>query len=147
MIKWKNESILNATETLILQQVNCRNVMGAGLAKQIYTKWPWVKTQYHVYCKNRDPYDLLGSVNTVRIGNHQWVGNVFGQLNYGRQKVRYTDYNALEKAFRFISFQVTKFSIAIPYNFGCGLANGDWDTVYSLIEKYFVDNDVTIYKI
>jgi len=146
MIKWKNDSILNATENLILQQVNCRNVMGAGLAKQIYTKWPWVKTQYHVYCETRNPYDLLGKVNSVRIGQNQWVINVFGQLNYGRQKVRYTDYEALDEAFKTISSQ-PKYSIAIPYNFGCGLANGDWNEVYKLIEKHFSDSNVTIYKI
>ena len=146
MLRIKKDSILNATESLILQQVNCRNVMGAGLAKAIYTKWPIVKDMYHSFCKARDPYSLLGKVNAVKVEEGKYVVNVFGQLNYGRQNVRYTDYDALEKAFHEIASK-TNLSIAIPYGFGCGLANGDWNVVYGLIEKYFGDKETTIYRL
>jgi hypothetical protein len=37
-------------------------------------------------------------------------------------------------------------SIAIPFNLGCGLAGGNWDTVDKIIEDVFDDYDVTIYK-
>lgn len=37
-------------------------------------------------------------------------------------------------------------SIAIPYGIGCGIANGDWNEVYKIIEKVFDDYNVTLYK-
>ena len=42
MIKYIKGDILNVTEGIIVQQVNCFGVMGAGLAKQIRDKWPSV---------------------------------------------------------------------------------------------------------
>lgn len=35
----------------------------------------------------------------------------------------------------------------MPYKMGCGSANGDWDTVYKIIEKVFSNMNVTLYKI
>ncbi len=35
MVKIVKGNILNATEDIICQQVNCMGIMGAGLAKQI----------------------------------------------------------------------------------------------------------------
>ena len=39
--------------TYICQQVNCRGVMGAGLAKQIRDKWPVVFDEYKKICGTR----------------------------------------------------------------------------------------------
>lgn len=148
MIIYKTGDILNAKENLILQQVNCRGVMGSGLAKQIADKWPCVKQSYQIMCNNAIPYDLLGKIHSVQISKDRYVVNVFGQLNYGRNKnVVYTDYNALRKAFESITLRYPDKTIAIPYKFGCGLANGDWNIVFKLIEEFFKDFDVTIYKL
>ena len=46
MIEYIKGNILNATEGIIVQQVNCMGVMGAGLAKQIRDKWPSVYNRY-----------------------------------------------------------------------------------------------------
>lgn len=148
MITYKTGDILNAKENLILQQVNCRGVMGSGLAKQIADKWPLVKKSYQIVCNNAIPYDLLGKIHSVRINKDRYVVNVFGQLNYGRNKnVVYTDYDALRKAFESIALYHPDKTIAIPYKFGCGLANGDWNIVLKLIEEFFKDFDVIIYKL
>ena len=45
MIKTVVGDLLDATEDIIVQQVNCRSVMGSGVAKAIYTRWPEVKTE------------------------------------------------------------------------------------------------------
>ena len=39
MIKTVVGDILDATEDIICHQVNCRGVMGAGVAKTLYTRW------------------------------------------------------------------------------------------------------------
>lgn len=36
---------------------------------------------------------------------------------------------------------------AFPYGFGCGLANGDCETVYGLIRDRFRNHKVTIYQL
>lgn len=148
MIAYEFKDILESNEDIIIQQVNCQNVMGAGLAKQICTKWPIVKKRYHEYCSSfNSPYDLLGNVQYVEIGNGRYVANVFGQLNYGRcGGICYTSYEHLEAAFRKISESFPNSSFAIPYGIGCGLANGDWKVVEELIYIYFSGLCATIYE-
>lgn len=144
--------ILNSKETIICQQVNCMGVMGSGLAKHIYTKWPNVKKSYHQYC-NMLPVDkLLGTVNLVGVGNCRFVANIFGQVNYGNRKDKvYTDYIALTKGLIIIKnelIDMSKDTLAIPYKIGCGLANGDWIRVYRIINEVFYsyEDRVNIYK-
>jgi O-acetyl-ADP-ribose deacetylase (regulator of RNase III) len=156
MIKIVEGNILDAEEIIICQQVNCKSVMNSGLAKQIRNKYPNVYTDYKMFCKTVK--NLLGSVNSVVVSDKEKdkthvIMNIFGQDGYGRDR-QYTDYHALRMGLQSIYNEVTtegKFlygsSIAIPYNLGCGLAGGDWNVVYKIIEDVFQDYDVTIYKL
>lgn len=60
-----------------------------------------------------------------------------------------TDYEAMKKALIEIKEYAKSFnlSIAIPYGIGCGIASGDWDKVFQIIEEVFNDYDVTLYKL
>lgn len=40
MIKTVYGNIFDATEDIICHQVNCQGVMGAGVAKALYQRWP-----------------------------------------------------------------------------------------------------------
>lgn len=74
----------------------------------------------------------------------KFIMNVFSQKeNFD------TDYEAMRKALTEIKEYAKKFklSIAIPYGIGCGIANGDWNIVYKIIEEVFNDYDVTLYKL
>ena len=129
----KNQGIV------VCHQVNCKGVMGAGLAKQVRVKFPGV---YRVY---KEKCDAFGSEN---LGSVQFcsclcdagyiIANVFGQDRYGRDK-QYTDYNALRKAFRYIAQAFPNDAIRIPYLMGCGLAGGDWNIVLQIINEELVD--------
>lgn len=44
-------NILDVEEGIIIHQVNCFDVMGAGLAKSLYTKYPVIKETYHRHNK------------------------------------------------------------------------------------------------
>lgn len=150
MVKIVQGNLLNATENIICQQVNCQGVMGAGLAKQIRNEYPEVYTSYKRFCegcKDNDKRTLLGKVQTVMTSDGKVIANLFGQYNYGRDK-QYTDYKALKECFEGILKVASMFndSIAIPYEIGCGLAGGDWNVVYKIIEDVFQDYEVTIYK-
>ncbi len=60
-----------------------------------------------------------------------------------------TDYLNMEIALEYLKAfaQKNNLSIAIPYRIGCGIANGDWNKVYKIIEKVFEDYSVTLYKL
>lgn len=147
MIKFVNGSVLDATEDIILHQVNCQNVMGAGVAKALYTRWPVVKETYHTFCRNAHTEHILGSCQVVQVEANKYVANIFGQLNYGRNGGRYTSYEALNAAFYYLVCNYSDHSIAIPHGLGCGLAGGDWEIVYKLIKKHFAHMEVTIYRL
>lgn len=161
MIKIINGNILDCTENILVHQVNCMGVMGAGLAKQIRNNYPkvyseyvkllnWAKEEYkRGYSKNKYP---LGVVQFIEVSSDRIIANLFGQLKYGKDK-QYTDYQALERGLYGVLETVTwdnnqykGYSVAIPYGIGCGLAGGDWNIVYEIIKKIFNDYGVTIYK-
>lgn len=149
MVKTVMGDILDATEDIICQLVNCQGVMGSGVAKAIYTCWPNVKKSYQRFCRRFSaPEDLLGKYQLVEIEPNRFVANIFGQLEYGRdQYKKYTSYSALTDAFNEIRNTYSDKSLAFPYGFACGLANGDWTIVSKMIEIYFHDMDVTIYQL
>lgn len=141
-----NCDILEADVDVICQQVNCRGVMGAGLAKQIAKKWPEVKEQYIEYCKSKTQPELLGDIQTVEVDNgKKKVCNVFGQFSYGRDR-QYTDYKALKRAIEKVNQTFEGKTIAFPHGFGCGLAGGDWDVVQMFIEEGLRSCNVVICK-
>lgn len=149
MITIKEGNILEGNQDIIIQQVNCLSVMGAGLAKQIRDKYPHVFTLYKIHCdvhkSNREK--LLGQVLFVNTSDGKVIANAFGQLGFGRDKVQ-TDYEALEAAlWKVKAYAIkNKLTVSLPEGLGCGLAGGDWNIVYGLIKEVFHDYDVTIYK-
>lgn len=148
MLEIINGDILGSNVDYICHQVNCMNVMGAGIAKVIYTRFPEVKLEYHELCRQvNSAYDLLGRVQIVSpLDTSVKIINIFGQLNYGRSIGHlYTRYDALEKAFLKINQICAGKRIAFPYGFGCGLAGGNWETVERLMIKYLTNCHVKVY--
>lgn len=111
---------------VIVQQVNCQNVMGAGLAKALMVRWPQVATSYHAFCAGRTPQALLGHIQTATVGPDQFVCNVFGQLRYGRHG-HFTNEQALLSACEIIIEHASRaqLPVFVPANLGSGLAGGD----------------------
>ncbi|WP_312117643.1 macro domain-containing protein [Brevibacillus reuszeri] len=145
-----NGDLLTASEDIIGHQVNCKGVMGSGVAKLIKEKYPEAFTVYKEICNETvDKQELLGICQLIECAEGKTVANLFGQLKYGRGKEQYTDYAALEKALNELKNRATKTnsSIALPFNIGCGLANGSWDVVSKMIEEIYSDYDVTLYKL
>ncbi|PLR72243.1 macro domain-containing protein [Bacillus sp. UMB0728] len=148
MIRIVEGNILNAPENIIGHQVNCQGVMGAGLAKQIRNKYPEVYTNYIEFINECGKKALLGRMQLVTCGENKWVANLFGQSSYGRQKLVYTHYGALENAFRHLRSIAKEhdLSVALPFGIGCGLAGGDWEEVYAIIDEVFNNYEVVLYK-
>lgn len=150
MVREVRGDLLKSNCDMICHQVNCRGVMGAGLAKKIAEQYPLV---FKVY---RDWYNKgcskLGDLDIVRVTPKLMVCNMYAQDGYGRDR-QYTDYEAfkdcLDGIVDFIrtseskhDFKIRK--IGFPYNIGCGLAGGDWSIVRELIENRFATEDVEV---
>lgn len=137
----------------IAHGVNCQNVMGSGVAKALFTKFPEVKIEYHKYCKNEKPNSLLGKVNIVFTGE-KFIFNCFTQLNYGNDGEKYVSYSAIIKVFNRIVELVERELdsdgtpiVAIP-KIGCGLAGGDWNVVSALINETVGDKlEIWVYEL
>lgn len=136
MITEKRGDLLKATEDIIAHQVNCKGVMGAGIAKLIKNNLMTGK-QFDAYRKKclEEKENLLGTCQfTVVDGKNQCVAHLFGE-NIPTGKEKDTDYDALEKSVIKLKLAARpqQLSIAIPGYLGCGLAGGDWEYVYKHI--------------
>lgn len=79
MIKYIKGDILDVTEGIIVQQVNCFGVMGAGLAKQIRDKWPKVYDNYQIRVNSvEDNKNILGMSSWAYVNNQLIVASIFG---------------------------------------------------------------------
>lgn len=138
----KKENILNASEQIIVHQVNELGVMGAGLAKQIKEKYP---KMFEAYKKYASP-DKIGQCLLIRVEEDKYIANFFSQRGISRTH-QTTDHKAFEKCLIQLSEYIKQnnMTVAFPYKIGCGLAGGNWDIVSKLIEKY-IPNAV-IYKL
>lgn len=126
----------------IAHGVNCQNVMGGGVAKALFEKWPEIKTKYHEYCNwaIKDQIEMLGTVASVILKDKN-IYNLFTQEYYGYDKKRYVSYSAIVNCFQRLVSNKHRFDgpIAIP-KIGCGLAGGDWKFVEQLINDTVGDD-------
>lgn len=145
--------IFTTTMDVIVHQVNCMGRMNSDIARDIRNRYPSHYFDYKTMCNTATyPTDLLGNV----VVSKQYIGSdvagLFGQLKYGKIG-KFTDYDALQKAFHKLIDMYGYNAIAVPYGIGCGLGGGDWNTVYHIIkgihESYeWTDNpvDIVIYN-
>ena len=148
MVKYIKGNILNVTEGIIVQQVNCKGVMGAGLAKQIRDKWPSVYNRYldKVYYSPKNE-DLLGTTAWNKVDTNLFVASIFGQYDYGHG-TKFTIYPALFKGLDYVfgMAETDQIPVYIPKGLGCGLAGGNWDFVEAYIQDLdlFFDKEIKI---
>lgn len=155
--------VLNKTNTVIIEdgdalfgyphivahQVNSQGVMGSGIAKGIKEQYLNAYTEYlkHPLMKDRK---ILGECQIIECEG-KIIANIFGQFFYGRNlNTVYTDYNALKKGLITLKDYAKENNLipSMPYQIGCGLANGDWDNkVYPMIKEIFSDYYVILYKL
>lgn len=137
--------LLDVTEGLIAHQVNCRGVMGAGVARVIARRYPEVEAHYREHCRNFEPLSLLGTALLSPTDTGLIVANIFGQLDTGRGLQ--TDYRAVADALDELSRRWGASELPtmhVPYMMGCGLAGGDWDVYSELLDEHWVGGVVAL---
>ena len=131
--------LIKAKAKYICHQVNCRGVMGSGVALCIRNSYPNVYPSYLEYCRTHNYEELMGSCLYVDC-NGKCIINMFAQNGYGHHG-RYTDMNAFTKCLSEIKNKVPAGeTIAFPYKIGCGLGGGDWKEVYEEIAGILGDD-------
>lgn len=149
LIKIVQGDILQSDKDITGHQVNCLGIMGAGLAKQIKDKYPDTFIEYKKICDNNkeNKTELMGRVYMAHNSDGKIIANIFSQLDVGRNE-RKTDYKKLKVGLKKVCkyAKENNHSVALPYKIGCGLAGGNWNIVYKIIDSVFDDYEVTLYE-
>ena len=146
MVKIKDGDILEAEEDILIHQVNIDGIMGGGVARQLADQYPGLENYYSEYCKRKD-YDykkLREEVCFYLAEDKKVIANIFSQ-----DKNFNTDYEALKMCLEKVrkNADINNLTMALPFKIGCGIANGDWETVSEIINKAFKDDSINIYKL
>ena len=141
-IQTKYTSILTANEDYILHQCNCISTTAAGLAKQIFKKFPHANTY-----AARPNIRQMGEISLhQQQQNSPTIVNIYGQYRPGKPTAYGGDsprnrQQSFESALRHLSGYIACkhtgiVTIAVPWRIACGLAQGHWPTYQNLIEKF-----------
>lgn len=119
---------------VIAHGVNCQNVMGSGVARVLFEKWPIVKEAYHQHFLEYDPgedgINFLGTIQDFMVNGEYGFINCFTQQYFGPADKKYVSYDAIYDCFKQIADIYDE--VAIP-RIGCGLAGGNWEIVKRII--------------
>jgi len=137
---------LRQTElNFIAHGVNCQNVMGSGVARALFEKYPEVKEQYHKYFETAPiGAENLGKVQFVKINPNLTILNLFTQNKFGQGDQIYVDYIAISNIFSTLNRMLHGKSLAIP-KIGAGLAGGDWREIERIVDDATPNLDITVY--
>lgn len=150
MIREVKGDLLKCNSDIIAHQVNCKGVMGAGVAAQIRKQLmsSYQYDQYQALCRTLDAKELLGTnrYTSVRGTYRKYVCHMFGEDKPTGRGLD-TDYEALRKCLTKLECAARKshMSVAIPGYLGCGLAGGDWEYVFTdIIKPIFEESEVNL---
>jgi O-acetyl-ADP-ribose deacetylase (regulator of RNase III) len=164
--------LLECSAEVICHQCNCVSRHAAGLAKDLFEKYPWADCYKNRGTASENGNYKAGSifmirdlVQILRPKKHVplTVINIFGQVYPGKprwgtdSKEKRKEYfgQALETLSELLMIDPPGIGrdeiynqIAFPYKIGCGLAGGNWDDYYAMLEKFAskIDMPVVIYK-
>jgi len=135
------DNYLEIFNTLKVIPVNCKGVMGAGLALQFKNKYPKIFRMYHHNCKNLRLF--IGCVNYIHASDGSWFC-LFPTKVHWKDKSKY---DWIEQGLHYMKIRkVPVTSIAFP-KIGCGLGELDWNKVKkSIIDILGEEFDLYLYE-
>lgn len=120
-------------EGVICHQVNCKGVMGTGVAEQVKNNYPDVFQEYQSHCRRHPIEKLKGTCLLSRTPSGYLVANLFGQVSYGRN-VCHTDLDLLRTAFLDLFSKCDEDEVIfVPYMIGAELGGGKVIDVFRLL--------------
>lgn len=149
MINYANGNILEFNGDAIVNAVNCRSVMGAGIALAFANAFPAMYKEYQKVCHDGDL--VLGQLHTWKnpkpaAGKAKWVVN-FPTMEWpGEYTKRDTIVSGFVALERFLKDNGIK-SIGVPA-LGCGVGRFPWEDFKALAFDFdgrLPDVAVTVY--
>ena len=149
MLVYEKGNLVTGNYSLFCHQVNCRGVMGSGVARQIKERYPEVFKEYYHNCCIANY--LLGTILAVETNDNRMCINMYAQDGYGRTGV-HTDYEAFLKCLDQIKLFLENNNVtddckvAFPDHIGCGLGGGNWGIIENMIRDFSkkIKQDVVI---
>ena len=123
MIEIKSGNLFDTLpSSLICHQVNCKGVMGRGVALSFKKLYPTAFEKYVKLCKETPSEKLLGSCLFCRVPLG-YTCCMFAQNNYKSNGCN-TDYNAFRRCCQNIKIFLTDcgfthYTVDMPYGIGC----------------------------
>ena len=133
--------ILDSKATFIVHQTNCVTKSPAGLAAQIFRRFPYADCY-----SQRTAHDWPGTIDVAGEGPQQRIVNLHGQFAPGKPRLtgrdtpgrRLTYFQAgllsLEDHIRMSGRKHT--TVVFPARIGCGLAGGNWEAYLQCINNF-----------
>lgn len=125
---------------VIVHGCNCFHTMGAGIAKEISSRYPQALEADKTLTKKGDK-NKIGRFTYVNVcapsGYHFVIVNAYTQYNYGRPKKGtgpLVNYDAIATVFKLIARDFPLKIIGYP-KIGAGLAGGDWTIIEGIINR------------
>jgi len=145
MITYTKGDIFESDIAVIIHSCNAQGKYNAGFAKQMRSRHPKAYTAYMDAWKNGFK---LGDVIWAE-SNDKLIGNLIGQMYYGRELKRYVSYDALSLGFASVN-RIMKFAddkrVAMPL-IGANLGGGSWKIISAIIETEMVDCEPVVYTL
>lgn len=132
---------------IVMHQCNNYGVMGSGIAAQVAVKARAAHTNYQL---EHEFFGLKeGNISFGLLNNGQgMVANCQTQQD-GDSVVSHTVYEAILKCCNYISTMVQNskvpLCIVIPKNYGCGIADGNWEQVRQIFINSFRNLNTILY--
>ena len=130
---------------VLVHQTDCFCSMNGTLSSQIKNHWPQA---YAEDCKTiAGDVEKLGKFTSARVktldGSTITIINAYTQFDLSNDDKCVTNYNSIEECFIRIRQNIGTRKLLIPYNYGCGLAHGDWPIVKAIIDRVLQGYDYT----
>jgi len=130
---------VSSDSTKIIAHVcNDIGVMGAGVAKELYNRWPIVKSSY----LNNKTHTELGAVILCSPEPDIVIANCIAQHGIRKSSpaippIRYDAFTeCMSSVFKYSTSLKTTSSIHVPHLMGCGLAGGDWTRIHRILTNF-----------
>lgn len=138
--------ILESEAPIIVIPVNCKGVMGKGLALQAKNKWPEMFEIYKSFCEGacpRFPSGLEpGGVVCIQHKPNQFIACLATKDDWKNpSKLEWVEKGLKELIV--MSVKVNRCHIAIP-RLGCGLGGLDWCDVKPIVYRVFENTPITV---
>ena len=150
MIKYFNGDLLKSGCDIIAHQVNLQGVMGGGFAKQIAKKFNQIEISYSQFCKSNLNDNLLGNVYLWSVDGlfAKQTGTKFIANCFSQESDFTTNYLAIRECFTIIRDTYCKNAklktIGVAFNYGCGIAHGEWEKVLAVFKELFENSDIEL---